>query len=143
MPFVFTNLFYVLLFLGLVPLSMAWAGREFFAIAIAYDVALFALAIVDYRMTAGRATLEIARAADERFALGDDNEVTVTATNVGRRRAVVRVKDEYPSQLRITGSREATLDLEPGDEQQFGYALYPTQRGAYRFGKLVGRIRGR
>ncbi len=143
MPFVFTNLFYVLLFLALVPLSLAWAGKEFFAVAVAYDVALFALAIVDFRITANRSTLEVARAADERFALGDDNEVTVTATNVGRRRAVVRLKDEYPSQLRINGSREATLDLEPGDARSFGYSLYPTQRGAYRFGRLVGRIRGR
>jgi uncharacterized protein (DUF58 family) len=143
MPFVFTTTFYLLLGIALVPLSMAWAGSEFLAVAAVYDVALFALALVDYRMTAGREALEVARSADERFALGDDNQVTVTATNVGRRRVVVRLKDEYPSQLRIAGSREATFDLEPGDEESFTYSLRPSQRGAYRFGRLVGRVRGR
>lgn len=143
MPFVFTNLFYALLLLGLVPISLAWAGREFLWVAAVYDVALFAAAVVDWRISEGASALEVARTADERFALGDANQVGVAATNRSRRRLVARLKDEYPTSLRLVGLREGTLDLAPGEGDGFAYELFPTQRGAYRFGRVVGRVRGR
>jgi uncharacterized protein (DUF58 family) len=143
MPFVFTNAFYVLLGLGLVPNSLAWAGWEFLAVAIAYDVGLFAAAIVDYAISEGAGGLVVGRSADARFSLGAENRVTVSATNRARRRLTVRLKDEYPSQLRITGSREAAVTLEPGEAGEFAYDLYPTSRGSYSFGDVVGRVRGR
>lgn len=143
MPFVFTNTFYLLLGLGLVPISMAWAGWEFLAVAVVYDVGLFAAAIVDWRITEGAEGLLVERRADERFSMGAENAVAIVAENRSRRRLAVRLKDEQPSALRLTGSREATLSIPAGGETSFGYALHPTARGSYGFGDVVGRIRGR
>jgi uncharacterized protein (DUF58 family) len=143
MPFVFTNTFYILLGLGLVPISLAWAGWEFLAVAVLYDVGLFAAAVVDWRTTEGAEALVVERRAEERFSLGAENPVMVVAENRARRRLTVRLKDEYPSALRITGPREALVAIDPGDEEGFGYDLHPTSRGSYGFGDVVGRIRGR
>ncbi len=143
MPFVFTNAFYVLLALGLVPISMAWAGREFLAFAVVYDVALLAAAAIDYWISDGSRALEVERSTDERYSLGADNPVAVSARNVSRRPLVARLKDEYPSQLRIVGARGATFALDRGDTEVFEYSLHPTQRGSYAFGDVVGRVRGR
>ena len=38
MPFVFTRTFYLLIGLGLVPLSLAWVGAPFYILTVAYDV---------------------------------------------------------------------------------------------------------
>lgn len=143
MPFVFTNTFYLLLALGLVPISMAWVGWEFMAVAAAYDVVLFAVALVDYAISDGSRGLDVGRVAEERFSLGAENRVAVAATNRARRRLTVRLKDEYPSELRLAGPREATVVVDPGETATFEYDLYPTARGAYRFGDVVGRVRGR
>src|SRR5688500_11809571 len=111
MPFVFTNTFYILLGLGLVPISLAWAGWEFLAVAVLYDVGLFAAAVVDWRTTEGAEALVVERRAEERFSLGAENPVMVVAENRARRRLTVRLKDEYPSALRITGPREALVTI--------------------------------
>jgi uncharacterized protein (DUF58 family) len=143
MPFVFTRTFYVLLGFGLVLLSMAWAGWPFVVLTVIYDVALFAAAVVDYRLSESGEALRVTRSTDERFSLGAENSVTVAAANLARRKLRVRLKDEYPSQMRLVGSREATFVLDPGRSASFSYALYPTGRGSFDFGSVVGRVAGR
>ena len=49
MPFVFSRFFYLLILLGLVPLSLSW-GRPWLRWAtLAYDLLLISLAIIDGR----------------------------------------------------------------------------------------------
>ena len=91
------------------------AGWEFLAVAAAYDAALFALALVDYVTSEKRGGLEVGRSMDERFSLGAENRVEITARNVSRRRLVLRLKDEFPNQLRLTGERECSVSLEVGE----------------------------
>jgi uncharacterized protein (DUF58 family) len=141
--FVFTRTFYLLLALGLVLLSLAWAGWPFIVLTAVYDLALVAAAVADYRMTESRADVHVARHLDERFSMGAENAVSVTATSRTTRPLRLRLKDEYPSQMRLVGSREATLRLDPGRTATFSYALYPTARGSFDFGAVVGRVAGR
>jgi uncharacterized protein (DUF58 family) len=143
MPFVFTGTFYVLLGIGLVLLSLAWAGSAFVALTAVYDAALLALAIADYRATEGAAALLVERRLADRFSMGADNTVVVTASNASRRTLSVRLKDEYPSAMRLAGARGASVTLRPGESVSISYALHPTARGSYDFGGVVGRIRGR
>ncbi len=143
MPFVFTNTFYLLLAVGLVPISLAWAGWEFLAVAAVYDVALFGVAIADYMISDGRGALDVGRLSEDRFSLGAENRVAVSATNQVGRRLALRIKDEHPSALRRTGDREASAQLDPGETVVFEYDLYPTMRGSYLFGDVVGRVRGK
>lgn len=143
MPFVFTRTFYLLLLFGLVPISLAWSGWEFIAVAIVYDVGLFAAAAVDLAITERANGFDVARRSDERFSLGAENDVVVSASNRTRRPVVLRLKDEYPALLRLAGEREATLSIAAGDTGNFSYSLYPTMRGSYEFGDVMGRIRGK
>lgn len=143
MPFVFTRTFFGLLALGLVPLSMAWAGTPFLVFAAIYDLALFGAAIADLLLSEREAALDVSRQTDQRFYIGMENDVEVRAENRSSRHVVVRLKDEYPSELRLTGSREAALSLAPNEVASFRYSLHPTSRGGYAFGDVVGRIRGR
>jgi uncharacterized protein (DUF58 family) len=143
MPFVFTRTFYVLLAGGLVLLSLAWAGQAFVALTVIYDVALLVLVFLDYRATEGTEAMRVERRLGDRFSMGADNPVVVVATNETDRPLAVRLKDEYPSAMRLVGSREASATVQPGDSLSFTYALHPTARGSYGFGGIVGRIRGR
>ncbi len=142
MPFVFTNMFFLLLGLGFVLLSMAWVGREFLLIAILYDAALNGSAVVDYFLTERNDRIDVERRADERMSLGADNDVVVQVTNRARRPLAIRAKDEYPHAMRLNGSREASLRIRSGGTAEFGYALHPTTRGSYGFGDVLGRVRG-
>lgn len=143
MKFIFTTTFFFLLGLGLVPLSLAWGGWPFILVAVLYNVGLFVLAAVDFRSTEASAQFTVEREHDERFSLGAENAVTVRVRNRARRPIQIQVKDEYPAELRLVGERAAALAIAPGREKSFSYSLYPTQRGAYRFGVVVGRIRGK
>lgn len=143
MPFVFTPTFLFLLGLGLVPLSLAWAGWPFIVLAAVYDAAIFGLAIFDYATSESAKDVELERTNDDRFMMGAENEVRVTARGLAGRALRVRLKDEYPHQMRLVGSREAELAVPPGGSSSFAYSLYPTARGSYGFGDVVGRIRGR
>src|SRR5262245_16545462 len=143
MPFVFTRTFYLLLGLGLVPLSLAWVGAPFYVLTAVYDLALLVAAIVDYRATEGVGGAEVERRTDERYSMGAENEGEVRVVGRSRRRLRLRLKDEYPSRMRLVGSREAEIEVPPGRSASFAYALYPTARGSYDFGSVVGRIRGR
>ncbi|HQR38726.1 MAG TPA: hypothetical protein PLF26_10035, partial [Blastocatellia bacterium] len=73
MPFVFSNTFFVLLALGLVPISMAWVGWEFLAVGIIYDAALFAAAGVDVWISERTEALSVDRRHDDRVSLGEQN----------------------------------------------------------------------
>ena len=143
MPFVFTRTFYFLLGLGLVPLSLAWAGWPFIVLTVVYDLALLVFALVDYRVSESAGDVEIARVTDDRYMMGAENEVTIVARGNTGRRLSVRLKDEYPDQMRLVGSRDAELRVSPVADASFSYALYPTARGSYGFGSVVGRIRSR
>jgi uncharacterized protein (DUF58 family) len=147
MPFVFTRTFYMLLAGGLLLLSLAWAGRTVALTAVVvtaiYDVALLILAIVDYRLTESAAAMRVQRRLGDRFSMGADNSVVVVAINEARRSLTVILKDEYPSAMRLVGSREASATVRPGDDLSFAYALHPTARGSYDFGGVAGRIRSR
>lgn len=142
MPFVFTTTFFALVGLGFVVLSMAWIGREFLLVAILYDLVLFGAALADYFLTEREDRIEVERRLESRMSLGADNDVSVAATNRSRRTIRLKVKDEYPHTMRLVGSREAGLTLRSGQSATFGYALYPTTRGRYGFGDVLGRIRG-
>jgi uncharacterized protein (DUF58 family) len=122
---------------------LAWAGWPFILLTVIYDAALLTFALVDYYLTEASADLEVERHTDERYMMGAENTVTVQARALSGRRLTVRLKDEYPDQMRLVGSREAELRLVPGSRGSFDYALYPTARGSYAFGSVIGRIRGK
>src|SRR5215213_1220963 len=143
MRFVFTKLFYVLLALGLVPLSLSWGRPGLRWVVVAFDAALLLAAFLDARASRLPEGLEILREFGGRFHIGAETEVRVRVNNNTPRRFRLKVKDEYPPELTLLSPREAALDVGPQESQALAYTLKPARRGRFEFGLVAVRARSR
>src|SRR5436190_12559514 len=135
MRFVFSRRFYVLIALGLVPLSLSWTLSELRYAVFFYDAIVIAVAIVDVlvsrKLPAG---LSISRSFDKRFAIGDPNEVILDIENATDRAFHVKIKDEYPAEMKLDERREAEFTVGTQTTAEFTYVVTPPMRGRYDFG---------
>ena len=143
MRFVFTKLFYLLLALALVPLASSW-GRPWLAwVALAYNVALFAAAFLDARLSKLPAGLRIYREFGGRFAMGAETEVRLQIQNASSRAVTLRLKDEFPPQMILNGIREGQVHVDAQSTATLIYNVTPPRRGRFEFGYTVVRFRSR
>jgi uncharacterized protein (DUF58 family) len=143
MRFVFTKLFYVLLGVGFVPLSLSWGRPWLWWVTLGYDAALLVVAFVDARMSSLPQGLEVLREFGGRFAVGALTEVRVRVLNHTPRTIVLKVKDEYPPLMKLEGLREARLRVEAQTSVALVYGLTPPGRGRFEFGLIVVRYLSR
>jgi uncharacterized protein (DUF58 family) len=143
MRFIFSKLFYALLALGFVPLSLSWGRPGLRWAALAYDLGLLAAALVDSRLSRLPAGVEIRREFGGRFHIGGETEVRVTVENRTRRALRLRVKDEYPPEMLLLSPREAELRVEPFESRSLVYEVRPPRRGRFEFGRVAVRFRSR
>src|SRR6187549_2784434 len=124
MRFVFSRLFFIILAAGLIPLSVSWQMPFLRTAVIAFDVAVVALALVDYFISRTLPEGVTARREfDRRFAIGDPTEVRVEISNASDRDLRMSLKDEYPAEMRLDGKREAEMYLESHETASFSYLL--------------------
>src|SRR2546423_8642491 len=109
MRFVFTKLFYALLALGLVPLSLSWGWPALRWLMILFDVGLLIIAFIDSRASRLPGGLEVTREFGGRFHLGAGTEGGVRVANHTPRAFRLRIKDEYPPELTLLSPRGAGL----------------------------------
>ena len=143
MPFVFSKLFYALLAVGFVPLSLSWGRPGLRWAALAYDLGLLALAVLDARASRPPAGLEIFREFGGRFHIGAETEVRVRVENHTPRAFRLKLKDEYPPEMPLLTPREAELGVGPQESKAFAYVLKPGRRGRFAFGRVAVRVRSR
>ncbi|HET6671439.1 MAG TPA: DUF58 domain-containing protein [Pyrinomonadaceae bacterium] len=143
MPFVFSRLFYLLILLGLVPLSLSW-GRPWLRWAtLAYDLVLIGLAIIDGRRSQLSPGIHITREFAGRFAVGAETDVQIKLQNSTSRPITLRIKDEYPAQMKLIGAREASVRVAAQTEAILVYGLKPPKRGRFEFGQTAVRFLSR
>jgi uncharacterized protein (DUF58 family) len=143
MRFVFTKLFYVLLALGFVPLSLSWTRPALRWATLGYDLLLLLAAIIDARMSRLPAGVRIEREFEGRFAVGAETEVRVRALNHTPRPWTLIVKDEYPPEMLLSGLREARMRVEAQSSSALHYGLTPPRRGRFEFGRIAVRYLSR
>jgi uncharacterized protein (DUF58 family) len=143
MRFVFSKLFYILLAVGFVPLSLSWGRPMLRWVALAYDLALIAVAVFDAWNSKLPAKVGIERHFGGRFAVGAETEVRIEITNNTPRDIALIVKDEYPPQMKLTGAREAHLNIEAQTSAALVYGLTPPKRGRFEFGLIAVRYLSR
>ncbi|MEP7211805.1 MAG: DUF58 domain-containing protein [Acidobacteriota bacterium] len=144
MRFVFSRRFYLLFALGLLPLSISWSMPFLRTAVIAFDLILVIAAVLDYfasRNLAGG--LDVRREFERRFAIGGRSTVVLHVTNSGTNSIHLKLKDEYPAEMHLTGEREAEFILDPQTSAEFSYELTPPRRGDYRFGMTAVRYLSR
>lgn len=141
MRFVFSRRFFILLAAGLIPLSLSWRMPWLRSFVIAYDALLVAAAVLDYfssrKLPDG---FRIRREFEKRFAIGDPGKVSLHVENDTTRSFRLRLKDEYPAEMKLDEPREAAFTIEPRTTAEFYYHLTPPRRGSYRFGKTAVRF---
>lgn len=115
---------------------MAW-------LALAYNVLLLAVAIVDARLSKLPQNLRIYREFGSRFAMGADTEVRIQIQNGSSRGVSLRLKDEYPPQMILNATREGEVRVSAHSSATLIYALTPPRRGRFEFGYTSVRFRSR
>jgi len=141
--FVFTRLFYFLVVLAFIPLSLSWGRPWLRWMAFAYDATLLLIAVIVSRRSRLPASLRISRQISGRFAVGAETEVHVDVQNGSKRPVSLIVKDEYPPQMALNGTREARLRVEAQTSATLIYALTPPRRGRFEFGQTAIRFNSR
>lgn len=143
MRFVFTKLFYALLAVGFVPLSLSWGRPGLRWVTAGYDVALLFMALIDSRISHLPPGVEIGREFTERFYIGAETGVRINVLNYSPRTITVRVKDEYPPEMRLTGQREGHMRVKAQNSAALIYGLTPPRRGRFEFGQIAVRYLSR
>ena len=144
MRFVFSRRFYILLAIGIIPLSLSWNFPILRLATLAYDIILILAALVDYfvsrKLPAG---LTIKREFPKRFAIGDETDVKLLVENQTSQDFKLIVKDEFPPELKLHGTREEKFTVEAQTIAEFSYGLTPPNRGNYKFGQTAVRFLSR
>jgi uncharacterized protein (DUF58 family) len=143
MRFVFTKLFYLLMALGLILLSLSWGRPWLRWVALGYDVALIVLAIIDARRSQLPKGVRITREFAGRFAVGAETDVRVQIQNAGAHAVSLVVKDEFPPQMKLSGLREAHVRVDGQTSAALVYGLRPPKRGRFEFGAIAVRFLSR
>ena len=129
--------------LAFVPLAMS-GGRPWLAwLALSYNVLLIAAAVIDARLSKLTDNLRIFREFGGRFAMGAETEVRIQIQNGSNRALSLRVKDEYPPQMLLSGSREGEALIDAYNSATLIYGLTPPRRGRFEFGYVAVRFRSR
>ncbi|HYT50200.1 MAG TPA: hypothetical protein VEL78_07405, partial [Pyrinomonadaceae bacterium] len=112
-------------------------------LAFTYDLLLVAIAIFDAVNSKLPPRVTIERHFGSRFAVGAETEVRIEIANHTPRDLSLVIKDEYPSQMKLTGAREARLNVDAQTAASFAYWLTPPKRGRFEFGLIAVRFLSR
>lgn len=144
MRFIFSRRFYILLAIGLIPLSLSWNIPVLRSIVLIFDIGLILLALVDWFSSRKLSDeLTLTRIFSKRFAIGDETEVKLHLENKTARDITLILKDEYPPELKLSGKREEKFTIEAQTIAEMIYGLTPPKRGLYEFGQTAVRYPSR
>lgn len=139
MPFVFSKNFFILLLIGFIPLSLSWNYPFLRWLALGYDLLLLGLVLIDWRISRLPNSIKIERIINNRFAIGDANEIVIEIVNESPNTRVFVVKDEFPPQMELEGVRQAKLKVASFNTAKLIYNLKPARRGKFEFGRIAVR----
>ncbi len=141
MHFIFSRLFFILLAVGFVPLSLSWNAPWLRYAVLVYDVLLVALALVDYFVSRDLPEeLTATRQFNKRLAIGEEAEICLRIENAAPDTFILHIKDEFPLGMKLAGRREAKLTVAGQTTADFFYNLTPPRRGRYEFGTTAVRF---
>jgi uncharacterized protein (DUF58 family) len=140
MRFVFTRLFYLLIAASLILLSLSWGRPWLRWVALVYNIALIALAIVDARRSQLPKGVRITREFSGRFAVGAETNVSINVQNAQPHALSLVIKDEFPPQMKLSGLREAHMRIDGQTSAALVYGLTPPKRGRFEFGQIAVRF---
>jgi uncharacterized protein (DUF58 family) len=137
----FSKRFTALLTLGIVPVILAsFIGLEFYAF-LAYNIIMFSLLVIDFRMTPDKKLLIVERICNEKLSMGTENEITINIRNNSDYVLEIEAKDEVPVYMK-TKNTVVPIRVNPHYEASEKYYVIPEKRGEFTFGKIYVRYKG-
>src|SRR5687767_13242382 len=85
--------------------------------------------------------LKIYREFGGRFAMGAETEARIHIHNGSNRGITLKLKDEYPPQMILSGSRDVDLRVDAHSTATLIYGVTPPRRGRFEFGHTAVRFR--
>jgi uncharacterized protein (DUF58 family) len=110
---------------------------------ILYNLVIFILLIVDYFILPDESYLEVKRSSGEKLSLFQREEISFEVYNRGSKCLYLELIDEIPDYHFQAEDTLMAGFVGPNQKKHFRYYLIPTKRGAFEFGKLHLRYRGR
>ena len=137
----FSKRFLALLVLGIVPVIVAsFVGLEFY-VFLAYNIIMFSLLIIDYKVTPGKKLLEIERVCTDKLSMGTENEIGINIRNNSGYSLDIYALDEVPAYMK-TKNPLVAIQVSPHYEAAGNYYVIPEKRGEFTFGKVHIRYSG-
>lgn len=143
MNFVFSRLFYLLLAVGFVPLSLSWGRPALRWAALIYDLLVVVVALIDAKTSRLPEGLRIEREFVGRLAVNAPSDVKINIINESRKPLTLILKDEYPPGVKLSGPREAKLRIDAQSTATVLYGITPPRRGRFVFDRIAVRYLSR
>lgn len=140
-----TGLAVALLAAGLLPAALAVASPAFGWLALATDVAVLALCVLDFLRAPRAESVRVWRRVEPVLSSGTRNAVHVVLErqDTGTAPLHVEVRDEPPQDMASSGHRQfLTLPAARTTPPALTYFVTPPSRGDARFGDVHLRLRG-
>ncbi len=140
MQFVFSRRFFILIAIGILPLSLSWSFPGLSYAVFAADLVLIAVAVIDYFVSRKLPKeIEIERAIEGRLAIGEISTIKIDVRNLTTYPITLKVKDEVPETIEVLDDREAEFTVPAQQTAEFSYRVRPEKRGKYEFGHIAVR----
>jgi len=141
---IFTRRFLWLVGLGAIPLLLSGLYAPLALLAVLWNAAIGALALLDYlRSPKPEEAVSAQRIADEALSVAATNEVALRVRNETLGAIRVTVRDEPPPEFEISGgARQEDLRLGPFETHTLRYTVVPPARGDFTFGDVYVRLTG-
>lgn len=138
-----TKGFIQLLSVGLILLLISIGFNTSLLVFILYNLACFALLIIDFLISPDITALEIARVGEDKLSLYEKEAISFEVYNKSSFRLNIQLMDEIPDCHFKVENRLVTGVVAPQEKELFHYYVIPTKRGAFSFNNLHVRFEGR
>ncbi len=142
---IFSRRFLWLVGAGVVPLLLSALFAPLALLGVVWNVALFALVVVDYlRCAKPDQTFAVQRVLDDALSVAAANTVTLVVRNQTPNRINALLRDEPPPSFALgeNETRQAAHTFGPFEQWSLNYSVTPPARGDFMFGDVYARITG-
>jgi uncharacterized protein (DUF58 family) len=131
----------ILLLLAAPLIALSAAVPALIWLAVAYVLAIAALAVSDALLAPRPSQIEVERVHDQRLSIGAENLITVILANASPRPVRFTMRDEHPHEFPADAS-VLSGTIPAYEVYEARYHVRPLRRGDYSFGDTVLRYRG-
>ncbi|MFW6022093.1 MAG: DUF58 domain-containing protein [Halanaerobiaceae bacterium] len=138
-----TRRFIYLLITGILLLGLAVFYQNSLTIFVLYNLLIITFLFVDYYISPDGSVIDVKRFGGEKLSLYEKEQISFEVHNKGSYKLDISLKDEIPELHFKTDGKAMSGSVLVNEKKKFQYDITPTKRGAFSFGKLHIKYKGR